>query len=321
MCNKKIKKFHKRRAIMNISQLLQEKSVVSSRLKKLIYGTIEIRESSNKKYIYVHYREDGVLMTKYIGEYTNELYSVILENNNIAKELKKKLREVNKELKKLNYVEKELLSEVELNIDIARRNLVDSIYKQAMLEGVATTYSDTETIINGGKVNNMTASDISKVVNLKHAWEFILSKGVITYPSNYNLLCQINAIVEEGFSYNAGKIRQVPVRIGGSSYIPPIPFEAQVKEEIDNILNSTLDEIDIATNLLLYVMKKQIFLDGNKRCAVIFANHFLISKGKGLIVIPSEFVNDYKKLLIEYYETDNRENIVKFIKEKCTTII
>ena len=185
---------------MNISQLLQEKSVVSSRLKKLIYGTIEIRECSNKKYIYVHYREDGVLMTKYIWEYTNELYNVILENNNIAKELKKRLREVNKELKKLNYVENELLSEVELNIDIARRNLVDSIYKQAMLEGVATTYSDTETIINGGKVNNMTASDISKVVNLKHAWEFILSKGVITYPSNFNLLCQINSIVEEGFS-------------------------------------------------------------------------------------------------------------------------
>jgi len=306
---------------MNISQLLEEKSVVSSRLKKLVYGTVEIRESVNKKYIYVHYREEGVLITKYVGEYTNELYNVILENNNIAKELKKKLREVNKELKKLNYVENELSREVELNIDIARRNLVDSIYKQAMLEGVATTYSDTETIINGGKVNNMTASDISKVVNLKHAWEFILSKGVITYPSNYNLLCQINSIVEEGFSYNAGKIRQVPVRIGGSNYIPPIPFEAQVKEEIDNILYSTLEELDKAINLLLYVMKKQIFLDGNKRSAVIFANHYLISKGKGLIVIPAELVSEYKKLLIEYYETDKTENIISFIKDKCITII
>ena len=55
-----------------------------------------------------------------------------------------------------------------------------------------------------------------------------------------------HAVVEEGFSYNAGKIRQVPVRIGGSSYIPPIPFEAQVKEEIDNILFSTLEELDKA---------------------------------------------------------------------------
>lgn len=70
-----------------------------------------------------------------------------------------------------------------------------------MLEGVATTYSDIETIIYGGKVNNMTASDISKVVNLKHAWEFILDEGVITYPTNYSILCQINEIVENGFTY------------------------------------------------------------------------------------------------------------------------
>lgn len=306
---------------MNIAELLEEKSLLSSRLKRLIYGNVEIRYSGNKKYIYVHFREDGVAVTRYAGEYSNELHNLILENNVIAKELKKKLREVNKELKKQNYIETELTKEIELNIDLARRNMVDSVYKQAMLEGVATTYSDTETIINGGKVSNMTAMDVSKVVNLKHAWEFILSKGVISYPSNYNLLCQINSIVEEGFSYNAGRIRQVPVKIGGSNYIPPIPFEAQVKEELENIIDSNEDEINKSIRLLLYIMKKQIFLDGNKRCAVIFANHYLISKGKGLIVIPAELVSEYKKLLIQYYETDNIDNIFLFIKEKCLTLI
>ena len=49
-------------------------------------------------------------------------------------------------------------------------------------------------------------------------------------------------------------------------------------------------------------MKKQLFLDGNKRTAVIFANHILISHSKGLIVIPAELVSEYKKLLIDYYE-------------------
>ncbi len=70
--------------------------------------------------------------------------------------------------------------------------MVDSIYKQAILEGVATTYSDTETIVIGGKVMNMTSTDVSKIVNLKRAWEFILSDGVISYPSNFSVLCQIN---------------------------------------------------------------------------------------------------------------------------------
>lgn len=69
----------------------------------------------------------------------------------------------------MKYNALELKKDIKLNIDLARRNLVDSIYKQAVLEGVATTYSDTETIINGDKVNNMTGKDICKVVNLKHA--------------------------------------------------------------------------------------------------------------------------------------------------------
>lgn len=301
---------------MNLVDLIIEKAQIAKRLEKLNYGSIEIREKNDNKYIYVHHREDGLKVSKYVGEYSNELYNLILENNELAKELKKRLKSINKELKNQNYVESELDEKVELNIDYARRNLVDSIYKQAILEGVATTYSDTEDIINGAIVKGMTADDIGKVVNLKHAWEFIMNKNVVMYPSNYALLCQINALVEEGFSYTAGKIRSVPVTIGGSSYIPPIPFEDQVKFDIEEI-NKIDDSVARAIEALLYVMKKQIFLDGNKRSAVIFANHILIKNGKGLIVLPAEKVDVYKKLLVEYYETDKKEDIIGFIRNEC----
>ena len=302
---------------MEINKLIQEKLQITKRLEKLNYGSIEIRENDSKKYIYTHFRSDGILTSKYVGEYSSELYNLVLENNELAKELKKRLKAINKELKSINYVEQgDLNPEVELNIDFARRNLVDSIYKQAMLEGVATTYSDTEEIINGGKVNDMTADDIGKVVNLKHAWEFIMSKDVITYPSNYAILCQLNALVEEGFSYTAGKIRSVPVTIGGCSYIPPIPFENQVIEELRDIVAND-NVIDRAIDSLLYIMRRQVFLDGNKRTAVLFANHILIANGKGLIVIPADKVDEYKKLLVSYYETNNPKEIKKFLLDKC----
>lgn len=300
---------------MNISDLVMEKAQITKRLEKLNYGSVEIRENGNK-YIYVHRREDGMMVTKYVGEYSNELYNLILENNELAKELKKRLKAINKELKNNNYIETELDEKVELNIDFARRNLVDSIYKQAILEGVATTYSDTEDIVNGGIVKGMTADDIGKVVNLKRAWEFTMNRNIVMYPSNYALLCQINSLVEEGYSYTAGKIRSVPVTIGGSSYIPPIPFEDQVKFEIDD-LNNENDVVLRSIKALLHVMKKQIFLDGNKRTAVLFANHILIKNGRGLIVIPAEKVNEYKKLLIDYYETDKTKAIIDFIKKDC----
>ena len=63
-----------------------------------------------------------------------------------------------------------------------------------------------------------------------------------------------------------------------------------------------MNDVDRATEYLLYTMKKQIFIDGNKRTAVIFSNHYLISKGKGIIVIPAEKTEEFKSLLIPFYE-------------------
>lgn len=303
----------------NIAELLHEQELLKSRISKMLYGSIEIRENNQKKYIYVHFRENGISTSKYAGEYSNELYNLILENNNLVKQYKKTLKNIKKQLGLLQYQCFELSDKIKINIDLARRNMVDSIYKQAKLEGVATTYSNTETIINGGKVKDMTATDISKVVNLKHAWDFILEEGVITYPTNFIVLSQINAIVEEGFSYTAGKIRSVTVSIGGSSYIPTLPYENQVKEDL-NFMLSKEPSYEIAIELLLYVMKKQLFLDGNKRTAVIYANHYLISRGLGLIVIPAEFVEEFKIHLINYYEEKN-ENIKEFLYQKCLTKI
>ena len=300
-----------------IMNLLQNKQLLEHKLQSLAYGSVEIREKNSNKYIYVHYRENGVLLTKYVGEYSEELYNLILNNSIKAKELKKQIREINKKLKELNYTEEELSEKVEQNIDFAKRNLVDTIYKQAILEGVATTFTDTESIIEGGKVNNMTSEDILKIVNLKHAWEFILNKNVILSDTNFALLCEINKMVEEGFYYSAGKIRNVPVTISGTTWKPDLPIESVIKEELEAIYTKKVDDVDKAIELLLYIMKKQVFIDGNKRTSVIFSNHYLISRGKGIIAIPVELTEEFKDLLIMYYEGKDKKEIKKFIKEKC----
>lgn len=300
---------------VDILTMVAEKETLIKELKSLIYGSIEIREKDNSRYIYVHFREDGIAMTKYVGEYNDDLYNLILRNSEKVKAIKKEIKRIDKELKSSGYVENDISDKVALNIDFAKKHLVDTIYKQAVLEGIATTYADTETIIEGGKVNNMTANDVLKVVNLKHAWEFILNKDVITSPTNFALLCEINKFIEEGFYYNAGRIRSTPVSIGGTNWKPELPIESLIKEELQELLNSNLDDLDKAIEILLFVMKKQIFIDGNKRTAVIFANHLLISKAKGLIVIPNDKVEEYKKLLISYYEGKDEKSIKDFLKK------
>lgn len=302
---------------IEIMNLLQSKQVFEHELQSLLYGTVEIRQNNSNKYIYVHYREDGVALTKYVGEYSDELYNLILNNSIKAKQLKKQIKEITKKLKQFNYIEEELSEKVEQNIDFAKRHLVDTIYKQAILEGVATTFADTESIIEGGKVNNMTSEDIIKIVNLKHAWEFILNKNVILSDTNFALLCEINKMVEEGFYYTAGKVRNTPVTIGGTTWKPDLPIESVIREELEEILSKELNDIDKAIELLLYTMKKQVFMDGNKRTAVIYSNHYLISKGKGIIAIPAELTEEFKDLLIPYYEGRDEKEIKKFIKEQC----
>ena len=225
-----------------IIELLQNKQLLEYKLSTLIYGAVEIREKDSKKYIYVHYRENGIALTKYVGEYSDDLYNLVLNNSIEAKQIKKDIRNILKRLEELNYTPEDLKEEIKINIDFAKRHLVDTIYKQAILEGIATTFADTESIIEGGKVNNMTSEDVMKIVNLKHAWEFILNKNVIQSPTNFLLLCEINKLVEEGFYYSAGKIRSTPVSIGGTEWKPEIPIESVVKEDLDDILPSFLEE-------------------------------------------------------------------------------
>ena len=195
-----------------------------------------------------------------------------------------------------------------------------NIYDQAILEGVATSFPQTEDIIDNGIVNGMTASDVQKILNLKHAWEFILDRDVIAYPSDYSILCHIAKLVNEGFFQDGGRIRGVPVTIGGSSYVPPLPIETVIKEHLEDILKCDLSADETAIQLCLYCMKAQIFTDGNKRASVIFANHYLISQGGGMLIIPEKEVPEFKRLLVAFYE-DRSNDIFLFVKEKCVKTV
>lgn len=300
-----------------IQELLHQKADYQARLNLLPYdGSPEIKENDGRKYLYVRKRIGTRLNSTYVDVYSDELYQMLLRNARDAREYRKHIRRLDNELAQLGYSERDISPQVQLNLDFARVNMKSSIYDQAILEGVATSFPQTEDILENGIVSGMTATDVQKILNLKHAWEFILDKDVITYPSNYSILCHIAKLVNEGFFYDGGRIRGIPVTIGGSSYVPPIPIETVVKEHIDDILNRDIQADKKAIELCLYCMKTQIFNDGNKRAAVIFANHYLISKGGGMLVIPEKEVPEFKKLLVAFYE-DRDNDIRGFMTDTC----
>ena len=301
-----------------IQELLHQKADYHARLKLIPYeGTPEIKEQNGQKYLYLRKRVGSRLTSVYVDTYSDHLYQLLLRNAKEARQLRKNIRQVEKALALLGYSEAELSPRVMLNLDFARINMKANIYDQAVLEGVATTFPQTEDIIDNGVVSGMTATDVQKILNLKHAWEFILDRDVLSYSTNYDILCHIAKLVNEGFYMEGGRIRGVPVTIGGTSYIPPLPVEANIKEDINSILQEEADAVSIAIRLCLYCMKTQVFNDGNKRAAVIFANHFLISQGQGLIVIPESHVPEFKQLLVAYYEDRDHGAIIEFMHSKC----
>ena len=301
-----------------IQELLHQKADFQARLKLLPYdGNPEIKERDGKKYLYIRKRVGSRLSSTYVDVYSDELYQLLLRNARDAREFRKNIRRLDKELAALGYSNAEISPRVQLNLDFARANMKSNIYDQAILEGVATSFPQTEDIIENGTVNGMTATDVQKILNLKHAWEFILDTDVISYPSDYSILCHIAKLVNEGFFQDGGRIRGVPVTIGGTSYVPPMPIESVVKENIEAILKTDMPSDEKAIRICLYCMKTQIFNDGNKRASVIFANHYLISQGGGMIIIPEKCVSEFKRLLVTYYEDKDNGEILNFMKKKC----
>ena len=301
-----------------VQALLNDQAEKRARIKLIPFdGSIEIKTISGEKYLYARKREGGKNKSTYIDVYSDERYELLLRQAQELRTLKKELRKIEKELASEGYTEAELSPRVLLNIDFARANVKSLIYDQAVLEGISTTFPQTDAILENGIVNGVRAQDVQKILNLKHAWEFILDKDVLQSDSNYYILSHVARMVNEGFYTNGGSVRSVPVTIGGTSYVPPLPIEIDVKDRIIEILQSSDEVIDKAIKLCLYCMKTQIFIDGNKRAAIIFANHFLIKNGGGLLVVPEAKVEEFKPLLVRYYEGNDEEKIIRFLKDEC----
>lgn len=203
----------------------------------------------------------------------------------------------------------------EQNIFVAKRNIIDYIWKSARLEGLAVTYPDTEAIYNGMSTPGMKVSDIVAVNNLKHAWQFVLDN--LDYPMDYPFVCKINQYVGgDNLIVNAGYIRNISVSIGGTTWRPEMPDEETIKEELRTI-NEIENPTDRGITTMLYMVRRQMFLDGNKRTSMLAGNQIMISNGCGIISVPIDIQPQFTKLLIDFYETNDMKPIKQFVYDKC----
>lgn len=204
----------------------------------------------------------------------------------------------------------------EQNVFVAKRNIVDYIWKSANLEGIDVTYPETQVIYDGGVVNGLTVDNVIAINNLKYAWQFILENEGIEY--DFKALCHLHKLTCDKLilDRNLGRLRTTPVSIGGTSWKPQFPVESQIKEELEQLLNQPeKSKTEIAIEVMLWIMRRQMFTGGNKRVGMLFANKIMIDNGCGIITIAQENQQTFFKKLINYYESGDNTDLKQWIYE------
>lgn len=198
-------------------------------------------------------------------------------------------------------------------IEMAKRMLVDSIWKSANLEGLGTTFPKTEAILANAPTTTKT-EEVLFVINMKRAWQFLLDN--LEYNNCIMLLREFDKLVGELLFHYAGEIRTIPVQIGGTSWEPEMPHTGIIIDSINEI--EQIEDIELrALKYFCYIARTQMFIDGNKRVAQLMANKVLIENNIGIFQIPIEKLEEFKGILIEYYETGNDTKIINFMREYC----
>ena len=195
----------------------------------------------------------------------------------------------------------------EENVLYAKRNIVDSIWKSANLEGILVTFSEAQAIYDGANVGHLRIDEIQAINNLKHAWQFVIYS--INTPIDLKFIQSIHAFVGSNIVEQPGELRKYDVSMGGTKWKPELPTAEKMNSLIEEYQNS------LSTNA---TDKMQAFNDGNKRTSMLVANHELIKNGKGILSIADEDRIEFGTRLIKYYENEESiEKLKQFLYEKC----
>ncbi len=198
-------------------------------------------------------------------------------------------------------------------VEMAKRLLVDSIWKSANLEGLGTTFPKTEAILANAPTTTKT-EEVLFVINMKRAWQFLLDN--LTYDNCIMLLREFDKIVGELLFSYAGEIRTIPVQIGGTPWEPEMPHTGIIIESLQDI-EQIEDTEEKALKYFCYIARTQMFIDGNKRVAQLMANKVLIEHNIGIFQIPLEKLEEFKGMLIDFYESGDDRELISFMKKYC----
>ncbi len=192
---------------------------------------------------------------------------------------------------------------------VYNRLLIDLSYNSSRLEGNTYSLLDTEKLVIEGIENESKLTEEKiMILNHKEAIRYLVdsaSKVALT-PE---FICTLQFLLSDGLllQEHCGVLRDHPVKIGGSTYLP-LEQKKSLEEYLELICqkaNAIQDPFEQSFFLLLNIAYLQCFEDCNKRTARLSANISLIKEN----LVPFSFndipKNDYINAMIAIYELND----------------
>lgn len=175
---------------------------------------------------------------------------------------------------------------------ILERLLIDLSWSSSALEGNTYSRLDTQNLIQYGQtVTGADARETLMVLNHKRAIEMLVENAETIDFTPYTLH-NLHAALSEGLLKNPedeGRLREVPVDIGGTPY-RPLAIPQQIRENFDQLLakaRAIPDAFEQSFFVMVHVPYLQPYIDVNKRVSRLACNIPLIKTN----LVPMSFVD------------------------------
>lgn len=214
----------------------------------------------------------------------------------------------------MNFADKYKLTP-EQSLFLAKKKWDENVYCGMKMENRAVTFPQTKTILNGVNVPNVQLDDIQAILNMRDAWKHLLN--TINEPVTFEYWCKLNEFIARNEALEWGKLRTGTVGISGTDYMPPIPQQEAVQQELADILMADVSATEKALNAFVWGARGQFFWDGNKRTSLTLANKILIEAGAGILTITDKHMEQFNVLLLDYYNTGISNTLKVFLYENA----
>ncbi len=189
------------------------------------------------------------------------------------------------------------------------------VWNTVSLENNPFTFPEVQTLLEGITVGGHKLADQQQVLNQAKSLNCLLTMvKQNTFALNQFTFCKLHSLVAFEEDLEWGTFRTGEVSIAGTAHKPPpvSQLETLFKEGIE-YLETLENPVERGIIVFLFASLHQFFYDGNKRTSRLMMNGLLLSHGIDAINIPAKKKLEFNQTMIEFYDTKNADNMIKFL--------